>query len=167
MGFSRQEYWSGLPFPSPGDLPNPRIKPVSPASQAASLPLSNQRSPISCWLMAWTLKPRELWVPPNSQPWEDEVSQPQDEKPATRLKGAGKHTGPADPAEPQETRGFVLFCFKIYHRTILSFFQKISFLFKSSFEYNLPKPASSLPKPFTKTKRCVFWAPLTENSQTH
>ena len=31
MGFSRQEYWSGLPFPSPGDLPNPGIKPVSPA----------------------------------------------------------------------------------------------------------------------------------------
>ena len=32
MGFSRQEYWSGLPFPSPGDLPNPGIKPASPAS---------------------------------------------------------------------------------------------------------------------------------------
>ena len=31
MGFSRQEYWSGLPFPSPGDLPNPRIEPWSPA----------------------------------------------------------------------------------------------------------------------------------------
>ena len=31
MGFSRQENWSGLPFPSPGDLPNPGIEPVSPA----------------------------------------------------------------------------------------------------------------------------------------
>jgi len=31
MGFSRQEYWSGLPFPSPGDPPNPGIKPTSPA----------------------------------------------------------------------------------------------------------------------------------------
>ena len=31
MGFSRQEYWSGLPFPSPGDIPNPGIKPGSPA----------------------------------------------------------------------------------------------------------------------------------------
>ena len=31
MEFSRQEYWSGLPFPTPGDLPNPVIKPVSPA----------------------------------------------------------------------------------------------------------------------------------------
>ena len=31
MGFPRQEYWNGSPFPSPGDLPNPEIKPVSPA----------------------------------------------------------------------------------------------------------------------------------------
>ena len=31
MGFSRHEYWIGLPFPSPGDLPNPGIKPTSPA----------------------------------------------------------------------------------------------------------------------------------------
>ena len=37
MGFSRPEYWSGLPFPSPWDLPNPEIKPGSPALQAASL----------------------------------------------------------------------------------------------------------------------------------
>ena len=34
MGFSRQEYWSGLPFPSPGDLPDPGIEPESPALQA-------------------------------------------------------------------------------------------------------------------------------------
>ena len=38
MGFSRQEYLSGLPFPSPGDLPNPGIEPTSPASQADALP---------------------------------------------------------------------------------------------------------------------------------
>jgi len=38
MEFSRQEYCSGLPFPSPGDLPNPGIKPGSPALQAYSLP---------------------------------------------------------------------------------------------------------------------------------
>ena len=38
MGFFRQEYWSGLPFPSPGDLPNPGMEPVSPALQADSLP---------------------------------------------------------------------------------------------------------------------------------
>ena len=34
MGFSRQEYWSGLPFPSPGDLPDPGIEPGSPALKA-------------------------------------------------------------------------------------------------------------------------------------
>ena len=38
MGFSRQEYWSGLPFPSPGDLPDPGIKPRSPALQGDALP---------------------------------------------------------------------------------------------------------------------------------
>ena len=45
MAFSRQEYWSGLPFPSPGDLPNPGIKLTSPALQVDSLPLSHQGSP--------------------------------------------------------------------------------------------------------------------------
>ena len=38
MGFSRQEYWSGLPFPSPGDLPDPGIEAKSPALQADALP---------------------------------------------------------------------------------------------------------------------------------
>ena len=37
MGFSRQEYWSGLPFPSPRDLPDPGFEPMSPALQADSL----------------------------------------------------------------------------------------------------------------------------------
>jgi len=37
MGFSRQEYWSGLSFSSPGDLPNPGIKPVSPMSPALQM----------------------------------------------------------------------------------------------------------------------------------
>ena len=37
MGFSRQEYWSGLPFPSPGDLPDPRTEPGSPALEADAL----------------------------------------------------------------------------------------------------------------------------------
>ena len=38
MGFSRKEHWSGLPCPSPGDIPDPGIKPLSPAWQADSLP---------------------------------------------------------------------------------------------------------------------------------
>ena len=45
MGFSRQEYWSGLPFPSPGDLPDPGIEPRSPALQAESLPTELQGKP--------------------------------------------------------------------------------------------------------------------------
>ena len=47
-GFSRQEYWSGLPFPPPGDLPEPRIKlmcPAYPALGVHSLPLSHLGSP--------------------------------------------------------------------------------------------------------------------------
>ena len=46
VGFSRQEYWSGLPFPSPGDLPDTRIQPRSPSLQADSLssePLGNPK----------------------------------------------------------------------------------------------------------------------------
>ena len=46
MGFSRQEYWNGLPFPSPGDLPNPGIKPGSPALQADALPSEPPEKPI-------------------------------------------------------------------------------------------------------------------------
>ena len=43
MGFSRQEYWSGLPFPSPGDLPNPGIEPRSPALEADAFTLCATR----------------------------------------------------------------------------------------------------------------------------
>ena len=43
--FSRQEYWSGLPFPSPGDLPDPGIKPRFPVLQADSLPSEPPQKP--------------------------------------------------------------------------------------------------------------------------
>ena len=46
MEFPKQEYWSGLLFPSPGDLPNPGVEPASPAVQVDSLPLTYQRSPV-------------------------------------------------------------------------------------------------------------------------
>ena len=45
MGFSKQEYWSGLPFPSPGDLPDPGTEPGSPALQADSLPSEPPEKP--------------------------------------------------------------------------------------------------------------------------
>ena len=46
MGFSRQEYWSGLPFPSPGDLPNPGIEPRSPVLEADALTSEPPGKPI-------------------------------------------------------------------------------------------------------------------------
>ena len=77
MGFSRQEYWSGLPFPSPGDHPDPGIKPGSAALQADSLPSEPQGSPynvilfsnkkeIECWygLHGWILKHFSKWKKP-------------------------------------------------------------------------------------------------------
>ena len=54
MEFSRQEYWSRLPFPSPGDLPNPGINPGSPALQVDSLPselLGKPFMPSIAWLV--------------------------------------------------------------------------------------------------------------------
>ena len=56
MGFSRQEYWSGLPFPSPEDLPDPEIKPGSPALQADSLPNGYEGSLSSLYLLM------NIWV---------------------------------------------------------------------------------------------------------
>ena len=51
MGFSRQECWNGLPFPSPGNLPDPGIEPGSPAMQADSLPSEppGEFNPITSW----------------------------------------------------------------------------------------------------------------------
>ena len=46
--FFRQEYWSGLPFPSPGDLPDPGVKPRSPTLQADTLPPRHQGNPHQC-----------------------------------------------------------------------------------------------------------------------
>ena len=48
MELSQQEYWSGLPLPSPGDLPDPGIEPRSPALQADSLLTELREKPIRC-----------------------------------------------------------------------------------------------------------------------
>ena len=50
MGFPKQEYWSGLPFPSSGDLPDLGIEPASPVLQADSLPPSHWGSSTHCIL---------------------------------------------------------------------------------------------------------------------
>ena len=67
MGFSRQEYWSGLPLPSPGDLPDPRIKPRSPTFQADALTSEPPGKPEILLLIKgareqtrWALRP--LWT---------------------------------------------------------------------------------------------------------
>ena len=59
MGFSRQEYWSGLPFPSPGDLPYPGIEPGSPTLQADTLTSEPPGKP-NCGIARERKKKREL-----------------------------------------------------------------------------------------------------------
>ena len=70
MGFSRQEYWSGLPFPSPGDLPDPEIEPGSPTLQADALTSEPPGKPlcrvsVNSTLNVWwcsTDKPSISWI---------------------------------------------------------------------------------------------------------
>ena len=63
MGFSRREYWNGLPFPSPGDLPDPGIKPRSPASQANFLPSEPPGKPLAYHLIHAGCLPVQLCLP--------------------------------------------------------------------------------------------------------
>ena len=71
MGFSRQEYWSGLPFPSLGDLPDPGSKPRSPALQVNSLLSETSGKPFISWLSSDEGKP--IWrvnqIPVQSSSW--------------------------------------------------------------------------------------------------
>ena len=63
MGFSRQEYWSGVPSPSPGDLPDPGVEPLSPASpalQADSLPPEPPGKPMNTGLGRLIPSPGDL-----------------------------------------------------------------------------------------------------------
>ena len=64
MGVFRQEYWSGLPFPSPGDFPDPEFEPGSPTLQADSLLFEHQGSPIVFLVILYPflLSPTESYV---------------------------------------------------------------------------------------------------------
>ena len=65
MEFSRQEYWNGLPFPPPGDLPDPGIELTSPASPALavdSLPLSHLGSPVSIQIYVIYNRSKQLHI---------------------------------------------------------------------------------------------------------
>ena len=64
MGFSRQEYWSGLPFPSLGDLLNPGIKPGSPALQADALPSEPSEKPNDLFSSVQLLSRVQLFATP-------------------------------------------------------------------------------------------------------
>ena len=71
MGFPRQEYWSGLPFPSPGDLPNPRIECTPPGHllwQVDSLPLSHLGRPTFKTITAKLVMTEDSFTPPVC-PW--------------------------------------------------------------------------------------------------
>ena len=61
MELSRQEYWSGLPFPSPGDLPSPRTEPRSPALQADPLPSQPPGKPKNTGRVAYPFSSRYSW----------------------------------------------------------------------------------------------------------
>ena len=68
-GFSRQEYWSGVPFPSPGDLPHPGIKPRSPALQADSLTTEIWGKP-SLHIIAYTpIQNKKFFLKKNNMVW--------------------------------------------------------------------------------------------------
>ena len=59
MGFSREEYWSGLQFPSPGDRPDPAIQPRSPALQVVCLVKAMVFSVVMYGCESWTVKKAE------------------------------------------------------------------------------------------------------------
>ena len=82
MGFSRQEYWSGVPFPSPEDLPNPGIEPRSPTLQADALPSEPPGKPLRFGPEAknTTVTPGEESVPAGLAVWDP---------PPKRVEGAG------------------------------------------------------------------------------
>ena len=61
VGFSRQEYWSGLPFPSPADLPDPGIKPRSPTLQAGALTSEPWGKPLT--ILDSVLKSKDITLP--------------------------------------------------------------------------------------------------------
>ena len=80
MGFSRQEYWSGLPFPSPGDLPDPGIKLRSPALEADAL----TSEPPGERIVHGILQARILWV---AFPFSRGSSQPRDQTQVSHIAG--------------------------------------------------------------------------------
>ena len=97
MGFSRQEYWSGLPFPSPWDLPDPGIEPGSPTLEADALtseppgkPQRKQRNSRKTYASLTTWKPLTLWITTNCgkflKRWECQTTLPASWEICTQVK---------------------------------------------------------------------------------
>ena len=76
MEFSRPEYWSGLPFASPVGLPNPGIKPMSPALQADSLPSEPPGKPYSIVVCMYQSQFPILYLLPFFPPWQPYICFP-------------------------------------------------------------------------------------------
>ena len=89
MGFSRQKYWSGLPFPSLGDLPDPGMEPGSPTLQADSLPAAPAGKPQSGqWSLTQSSAQWRGWGLPS---WVRQAPHPRD---------LTSHDSPPPPAKP-------------------------------------------------------------------
>ena len=91
MGFSRQEYWSGLPFPSPGHLPDPRIEPGSPTLQADALTSEPPGKKICVHMVSLAIDPGSKMKQYGSEAGERKTYQP-----IKRLTPVMEHTSSGD-----------------------------------------------------------------------
>ena len=99
MEFSRQEYWSGLPFPSPGDLPNPGIEPGSPSSWADASP----SEPPGKTLVSSSKPPRELSQPfLQVRTWGEDTTYESETRPHQTSNRPGPGFQTCQSPEPQE-----------------------------------------------------------------
>ena len=106
MGFPRQEYWSGVPFPSLGGLPNPGVEPASPALQADSLLLSHRRKP-----PLFPLNCPKLAIPLSSPMTKPRVLHPLPAAGATETDAErGRHREPPQASQAEESESIFIIC---------------------------------------------------------
>ena len=101
--FPRQEYWRGLPFPSPGDLPDPGIKPESPPSQADSLPSKPPGKP-TCQRRGRRFDPWSGKIPQAKQPRTRTTA-----RKAAVTRSLGNQRGPRTAAKSRRSQRCVIF----------------------------------------------------------
>ena len=113
MGFSRQQYCSGLPFPSPGDLPDPEIEPGSPALQADSLPTELQGNPIPILLFTEDTGKRNVTLVPSPHLFKSRLLCPWNSP--GKNTGVGCHSLPQGIFPVQESNLSLLHCRQILY----------------------------------------------------